>query len=317
MAAHDAKLRQIPPAKIRANPDNPRLIFRELEMATLLDSIDTVGIQVALTVYESRNRYVLLDGERRWRCAKKLNLKVVPAIIQPKPSRLENILNMFNIHNVRVAWDLLPMAQKLAEVKEMLEAEGSSATPRDLAGITGVSLVSVKRAFEILALPAKYRRKLMREAEKPRDQQTITPDLFLEINKAKQTIKKYVPKVFDEVSERQFMDSLVNKYEDGVISNVVAIRDISRIARAERAGKRADEVRPVLLRLSRDRRYTIERAYRDTVEGAYRARDVGSRAESLLERLRQLPRNCRLDQSVKESLLALRTELNRLLGRNA
>ncbi|MCI0677376.1 MAG: ParB/RepB/Spo0J family partition protein [Phycisphaerales bacterium] len=314
MAASEAKLALIPPDKIRANPDNPRLIFREAEMAALLESISTVGIQVPLTVYASHNHYVLLDGERRWRCARKLNLAEVPAIVQPKPSRLENILNMFNIHNVRVDWDPLPMALKLAEVKKMLEADGRSSTPKDLAGITGVSLNAVKRAFEILALPAKYRKLLMREAEKPRDQQAVTADLFLEINKVRQTIKKYVPQVFDEVSEPQFVDSLVNKYKTGVIRNVVGVRDISKIARAERAGKRGDDVRPVLVKLSKDRYYSISQAYKDTVEGAYQARDLGSRAQSLLERLRELPKGYRLNERFKDSLVELRAEIDRLLG---
>jgi ParB/RepB/Spo0J family partition protein len=314
MAAHDAKLAHISPDDIRPNPDNPRLIFREAEMKALLESINTVGIQVPLTVYALRSHFVLLDGERRWRCAVKLNLKEVPVIVQPKPTQLENILNMFNIHNVRVDWDLLPMALKLAEVKTMLEAEKRPAAPRDLAGITGVSLTSVKRAFEILALPRKYRKMLMKEAEKPRDQQTVTADLFLEINKAKQTIRKYVPDVFESVTEPEFVDSIVAKYKSGVISNVVGVRDISRIARAERTGKRADDVKPVLIQLSRDRKYTIKEAYKDTVENAYRARDATSRAEALLERLGELPKSVALDEPLRQVLTKLRVVIERMLG---
>ena len=98
------KLLEISPDDIRANEDNPRMIFRENEMAELLDSIAEVGIQVPATVYEDHG-YVILDGERRWRCAKKLNLRTIPCIVHPKPSPLENLLMMFNIHNVRVDWD--------------------------------------------------------------------------------------------------------------------------------------------------------------------------------------------------------------------
>src|SRR5260370_9892804 len=93
-------------------------------MNDLLESIREVGIKVPVSVYSDGHKFTLLDGERRWRCAKKLNLKVVPAIVQPKPTRLENLLMMFNIHNVRVDWDLMPIALKLGEVREMLEKEG-------------------------------------------------------------------------------------------------------------------------------------------------------------------------------------------------
>src|SRR5712692_8995301 len=107
MALGDSTLQEIPSSKIDQNPDNPRLIFREEELNQLLDSIREVGIQVPLAVYRKGQRFVLIDGERRWRCARKLNLATVPAIVQPKPNRLENILMMFNIHNVRSDWELM------------------------------------------------------------------------------------------------------------------------------------------------------------------------------------------------------------------
>src|SRR5439155_10016510 len=90
-------LEELNPDKIDANPDNPRLIFREDELNQLLESIREVGIQVPLAVYRKRQRFILIDGERRWRCARKLNLATVPAIVQPQPTRLEDILIMFNI----------------------------------------------------------------------------------------------------------------------------------------------------------------------------------------------------------------------------
>jgi ParB family transcriptional regulator, chromosome partitioning protein len=61
-------------------------------------SIDKHGIKVPLTVYRDKGGYKLLDGERRWRCARKLGLKAVPAIIEEKPTELENLVIMYNIH---------------------------------------------------------------------------------------------------------------------------------------------------------------------------------------------------------------------------
>ena len=73
-------LNNVDPDLIDKNPVNPRLIFREAEMNQLLESIHEVGIQVPLSVFERDNRFVLLDGERRWRCARKLNLATVPVL---------------------------------------------------------------------------------------------------------------------------------------------------------------------------------------------------------------------------------------------
>jgi ParB family transcriptional regulator, chromosome partitioning protein len=315
MSARDASLQNINPNVIDPNPDNPRLIFREAEMNALLDSIGEVGIKVPLSVYRDNKRFVLIDGERRWRCSKKLNLRAVPVIVQPKPSKLENILTMFNIHNVRVDWDLMPMAIKLGEVKRLLEKDGKLASPRHLAGITGVSLPTVRRALDLLELPQRYREMLLREAEKPKDQQRVTVDLFVEVNKSKRVVQKYVPEVFEEVGEEEYVDAMVDKYLGGVVNNVVKFRDISKIARAERAGGNAEHVAPVIVDLVRNSGYKIEEAYKETVEFAYQTRDITSRAIGLLEKLQKVTKRRKLPEDAIEALTRLRSEIDRLLRR--
>lgn len=105
MAQNSGKsLKMIAPGDISPNPENPRLIFRQEEMESLLLSIDRYGIQVPITVYLDGGRYYLLDGERRWRCAGKLGLKSIPAIVQAKPTELQNLVLMYNIHALREQW---------------------------------------------------------------------------------------------------------------------------------------------------------------------------------------------------------------------
>src|SRR5688572_14071224 len=121
MATATETLQEIHPDTINPNPQNPRLIFREEEMNQLLVSIKEVGIRVPLSVYHERgSKFTLIDGERRWRCARKLNLTSVPVIVYPRPSPLENLLMMFNIHKVRSDWDIMPMALKLDDIRGML-----------------------------------------------------------------------------------------------------------------------------------------------------------------------------------------------------
>jgi ParB family transcriptional regulator, chromosome partitioning protein len=85
--AKNETLQEIPTESIRRNPDNPRLFFREIQIQPLQQSIRSIGIQVPLSVFSNGDgTYTLIDGERRWRCALKLNRRTVPAIIQPKPS---------------------------------------------------------------------------------------------------------------------------------------------------------------------------------------------------------------------------------------
>lgn len=306
MAENEVRLLEVKPDLIDPNPENPRLIFRESEMNALLDSIKEVGIKVPLSLYREGERFVLIDGERRLRSALRLNLRTVPAILHPKPGPLENLLTMFNIHNVRVEWDLMPMALKLDRVRELLAGEGRAATPKDIAGVTGVPLATVRRAFELLELPQHYQDLLMSEAKKPRDEQKIKADLFVEINKSKRAVERYVPEVFGDVSEAEYVDRLVKKYVAGTVNNVVRFRDLARIARAELAGADRVKAAPIIVRVVRDPDYTIEQAYADSVRPAYAARDLETRAVGLLERLAQVE----LQETLPPSLIRVLRDLH-------
>lgn len=314
MAEDEVRLLEVATSSIDPNPENPRLIFRESEMNALLDSIKEVGIKVPLSLYREGDRFVLVDGERRWRSALRLNLATVPAILQPKPGPLENLLTMFNIHNVRVEWDLMPMALKLDRVRQLLAQEGRGSAPKDISGATGVPLPTVRRAFELLELPQRYQDLLMDEAKKPRDQQKIKADLFVEINKSKRAVERYVPQVFEQVSEAEYVDRLVDKYVAGTVNNVVRFRDLARIARAERAGGDSNLVVPIVVRVVRDKEYTIERAYSDSVRPAYEARDLETRAVALIERLEEADQES-LSPAVLRVLRQLHKALGRIIGR--
>jgi len=71
MAHSDAigKLQQILVDNIDRNPENPRIFFRQQELDELTESIRRHGVQVPIAVYKEAGRYVLIDGERRWRCS--------------------------------------------------------------------------------------------------------------------------------------------------------------------------------------------------------------------------------------------------------
>ncbi|MFN6084313.1 MAG: ParB/RepB/Spo0J family partition protein, partial [Fluviicola sp.] len=83
---------------ISANPFNPRLIFDPDDLNELKKSISKVGILVPVTVYRNKKNfpktpYILLDGERRWRCSQELGIDEIPANIIDEPSDdTQNIL---------------------------------------------------------------------------------------------------------------------------------------------------------------------------------------------------------------------------------
>ena len=74
----------IPLAQIDEDPDQPRRVFSEAELAQLAESIRSVGIlqPISVRLVHASGRYVINMGTRRYRAARRAGLEVVPAIVQ-------------------------------------------------------------------------------------------------------------------------------------------------------------------------------------------------------------------------------------------
>ncbi len=72
------------------NPLNPRRIFDKLKLDVLEESIRANKILVPLTVYRDRKDggLYILDGERRWRCAERIEKGEVSVTLHGKPNDL-------------------------------------------------------------------------------------------------------------------------------------------------------------------------------------------------------------------------------------
>lgn len=295
-----AKLDQIPVERIRPNPENPRLMFRQGELDELQESIRVYGVQVPIAVYKEKDHFVLIDGERRWRCASKLNKKTIPALIQEKPSPLENLLLMFNIHSLREQWDLLTIAMKLPVIISLIKKErGREPSEADLSSATGLSRGKIRRCKLLMDLPQKYKNLLLEELKKPKNKQCLSEDFFIEMERALKTVVRAMPGVV--TNKEAARDILLDKYRRGVIANIVDLRKIPKIARAEKLGADTFMARKAIARLVSDTDYSIDAAFNETVSGLYAERDIVSRIEALISRLDEVPMGA-IDDDVREKL---------------
>src|SRR2546427_1826269 len=144
----------IPIGSLEPNPHNPRMLFDRKPLDTLRESIKKVGILVPLTVYKgkSQEKYTILDGQRRWMCAKDLGLKSVPANLVAEPDIVQNIVTMFQIHKLREDWELMPTALKL----ELLMQELKETSERKVAELTGLDVAVVSRCKKLLSYPKEF-----------------------------------------------------------------------------------------------------------------------------------------------------------------
>jgi ParB family chromosome partitioning protein len=314
--AANAKLREILVEQIDRNPENPRIVFRPAELEELLESIRRYGVQVPISVYREGGRFVLIDGERRWRCCLKLNKRHIPALVQDKPTPLTNLLLMFNIHALREQWDLFTVAVKLPRVIDLLEQElGRRPNERELADQTGMPRAVIRRCKLLVDLPDRYKDEIRKELNKPKAQaHKLTEDFFIEMERSLKTVERSIPQVIADKDEVR--DVLIEKYRKGTIRNVTDFRDMSKIARAERVEVAESSAQLVLKKLFERNDYSIENAYRDSVSEAYSERSFLSRIRALSDQIDVYSSELQISQEIRESLEALYNKISRILGRN-
>lgn len=312
------KLKNLSPDQIQPNPENPRLVFRPEEMESLMVSIDKHGIQVPVTVYQEGEVYRLLDGERRWRCSRKLNLKSIPAIVQDKPTELENLVLMYNIHALREQWDYYTIASKLERVIDLYELQnGERPGEIILSELTGLTRGAIRRCYLLLDLPDRFKDRLLEELDKPKLQQRLTEDFFIEMEKSLKTVVRRLPEYGENLDT--IRDTLIEKYQDRKISAVTDFRQLSKIATAiDGLGIAQREARRALNKVfARDNDVGIKDAYEEAVAFEYGERKALRNVTALTDFIDGLIRSddAELDPEVIESFEILLDKLLEVLGR--
>ena len=86
--------------KIEVNPYQPRTHFNEESIEELAESISALGIIQPVTVRKfGRSQYQLVSGERRFRAAKSLGFRAIPAFV--RIANDQEILEMALVENIQ------------------------------------------------------------------------------------------------------------------------------------------------------------------------------------------------------------------------
>lgn len=312
-SARESAVYEISVDRIEPNPDNPRLVFRQGELEQLAESIQRYGVQVPITVFKRGRSYVLIDGERRWRSARKINLRSIPALVQPEPSPLNNLLLMFNIHSLREQWDLLTIAMKLPRAIELLtdEREGRPPTERDLSVATGLPIGMIRRCKLLIALPEHHRDAILAELRRPKSQQQLTEDFFIEMERALTTVARAVPEaVPDREKARQ---TLISKYRSGVIKSVTELRLLPKLARAVKDRDAAASAHSAIALALSKNDVSLQSAFSEGVGEFFAEQDAKVRARQLMLKLGDVAPD-QLDDELRTLLAALSEAISRILA---
>ena len=308
---------------VERNRDNPRLLFDEQDLNDLKESIKLRGIMVPLIAYKEDDKFVLLDGERRLRCAKALGLREVPANVIAKPSRAENIIRMFNIHNVRKGWELVPTAYSLDLLIKLLEAKNKKTTNQELAKLTGMSTIRVSECRRIMKYQEYHHLSLDDDPNK-----RIGGDFFSQLDLVFDRLKKF-PEIMNQYTRKELIEIIIKKKQDGTIENMLYdFRMLKRVLMAEKKGVPRDRIVSNVTKFLDSRpiiddkgKYTkpaipMEEVYESTVSSAITETVVVKAAKKLEDLLKEISfSKVQNKQMLKSSLDSLASEIKHVLER--
>lgn len=151
----DRKLEWIPVERIIPNETNPRdkRHFAAEQLLPLRASIEEHGILEAIIVQPYRDgpredRYLILEGERRYHVAKELGLKQMPAVITNRLDEHDQLVVMFNVHANRRGWET---AEQLNAIKLLKERNGHK-SDQEIAKELGMKLATYKDRLRVLGM---------------------------------------------------------------------------------------------------------------------------------------------------------------------
>ena len=140
--------------QIRPNPLQPRENFDNESLTELTQSIREKGVIQPILVRRKGDYYELIAGERRYRAAKSLQLKEIPAVIREAEDR--DSLQLSLIENIQRE-DLNPMEEARA-YKYLIDK--FHITQEELSAILGKARASVANTLRLLKLPQEIQEEL-------------------------------------------------------------------------------------------------------------------------------------------------------------
>lgn len=136
-------------SQIKANPNQPRKIFKEKELDELSNSIQENGVIQPLIVSKVDKGFELIAGERRLRAAKRAGLESVPVVVKKVTDRDKMIYSI--IENVQRS-DLNCVEEALAYYQLM---DDFKLTQEEVAKRLGKERSTIANFLRILKLPRK------------------------------------------------------------------------------------------------------------------------------------------------------------------
>lgn len=152
------KAQLIPLKMVVPDPNQPRTEFDPIDLARLQSSIEKQGILTPLAVEKiDGGKFLLIDGERRYRASCNLLLKEVPAIVYESMDETQRTVTRFHLQELHSNWSMFDKARAIAIMKE-----AANVSAQEVSEMLGLSRKTVDDYLTLLLLS----KRLVNEAGK-------------------------------------------------------------------------------------------------------------------------------------------------------
>jgi ParB family chromosome partitioning protein len=149
-------VREIDIARIKPNPNQPRVLFDEEALDELADSIRERGVLQPILLRPEGEDYLIIAGERRWRAAQRARLHTIPAIVREiDESTTAELALIENIQRL----DLNPL-EEAEGYRQLIQRHGH--TQDEIGRIVHKSRSHVANLLRLLDLPEFVRQSLLK-----------------------------------------------------------------------------------------------------------------------------------------------------------
>jgi ParB family chromosome partitioning protein len=149
-------VREIEIGRIRPNPEQPRVQFREEAIDELADSIMERGVLQPILLRQHGDGFEIVAGERRWRAAQRARLHTIPAIVRDiDDSTAAEIALIENVQR-----EDLNAIEEAEGYRQLIDRHGH--TQDNIAKLVHKSRSHVANLLRLLALPEFVRQSLLR-----------------------------------------------------------------------------------------------------------------------------------------------------------
>ena len=310
------KIEEISLDKIQPNELNPREKFLESEEDELIESILSKGILNPIIVYRRKEdwKYIILDGERRFRACRKLNIKAIPAhVLIREPTALENLSMMFHIHNVREEWTDFAISLSLKRIISELGKNINNLNTvdiRELKKITSLSEYKLKKYLKFHYYPDDVIAIFLEAEKKEKPGKGIDPDILSEMHKPIVEMKKQMPELMQKYSVKKIIQVCIQKKANNIIVSNKEFRLISKALTASKKGDvRTEVLQEKIIDFLEKPNLSPNYIYETTSQFIYQIKEINRNSDSLYEEINNL--DMRKISSKEHS--ALKDKLQKLL----